>query len=145
MPTKPVTLRLPEELLEAIDKRVVSTGSNRTEVVIKALQQVFFAQADQPTPTTTTATTATPPDTTLLKRLEDLEVKIFKISSVLEQLNSNILSHLTERVSLLEEGLSSSEPQTPTEAQSNAKTVIKGQKRSRVFLLIKNFFLSSHL
>ncbi|MCT7994563.1 hypothetical protein [Laspinema olomoucense] len=113
--------------------------------MIKALQQVFFAQADQPTPTTTTATTATPPDTTLLKRLEDLEVKIFKISSVLEQLNSNILSHLTERVSLLEEGLSSSEPQTPTEAQSTAKTVIKGQKRSRVFLLIKNFFLSSHL
>ncbi|MCT7969557.1 hypothetical protein NG799_24910 [Laspinema sp. D1] len=142
MPTKPVTLRFPEELLEAIDKIVVSTSSNRTEVVIKALQQVFSGEATQPTPMTTPATT---PDSTLLKRLEDLDVKISKISSVMEQLDSNVLSHLTQRVSLLEEGLSSSEPPTPTEAPSTPKTATKGQKRSRIFRLIKDFFFSSHL
>ncbi|MCT7976453.1 ribbon-helix-helix domain-containing protein [Laspinema olomoucense] len=130
MPTKPVTLRLPEELLEAIDKMVASTNTNRTDVVVKALQQVFSGEAAQPTPTTTTATTATAattPDTTLLKRLEDLEVKI---SSVMDRLDSDVLSRLTKRVSVLEEGLSSSEPPTPVETPSTTKTTTKGQKRT---------------
>ncbi|MBO0350519.1 hypothetical protein J0895_15730, partial [Phormidium pseudopriestleyi FRX01] len=122
MPTKPVTLRLPEELLEAIDEMVVSTDTNRTEVVVKALQQVFSGEATQPTPTTTPATTATPattPDTTLIQRLEDLEVKI---SSVMDRLDSDVLSRLTKRVSVLEEGLTSSEPPTPVETPSTTKT-----------------------
>ncbi len=130
MPTKPVTLRLPEELLEAIDEIVASTDTNRTEVVVKALQQVFSGEADQPTPTTTPETTATPattPDTTLLKRLEELEVKI---SSVMDRLDSDVLSRLTKRVSVLEEGLSSSEPPTPVETPSTTKTATKGQKRT---------------
>ncbi len=130
MPTKPVTLRLPEELLEAIDEIVVSTSSNRTEVVVKALQQVFSGEASQPIPTptpATTATTATTPDTILLKRLEDLEVKI---SSVMDRLDSDVLSRLTKRVSVLEEGLSSSEPPTPVETPSTTKTTTKGQKRT---------------
>ena len=130
MPTKPVTLRLPEELLEAIDEIVVSTSSNRTEVVVKALQQVFSGEADQPTPTptpATTATQATTPDTTLLKRLEDLEVKI---SSVMDRLDSDVLSRLTKRVSVLEEGLTSSEAPTPVETPSTTKTASKGQKRT---------------
>lgn len=131
MPTKPVTLRLPEELLEAIDEIVVSTSSNRTEVVVKALQQVFSGEATQPTPTTTPETTATPattPDTTLLKRLEELEVKI---SSVMDRLDSDVLSRLTKRVSVLEEGLSSSEPPTPVEkTPKTTKTATSGQKRT---------------
>ncbi|MGL5194442.1 MAG: hypothetical protein ACRC8Y_12725 [Chroococcales cyanobacterium] len=130
MPTKPVTLRLPEELLEAIDEIVVSTSSNRTEVVVKALQQVFSGEAEQPTPTPTPATTATPattPDTILIQRLEDLEVKI---SSVMDRLDSDVLSRLTKRVSVLEEGLTSSEPPTPVETPSTTKTASKGQKRT---------------
>lgn len=131
MPTKPVTLRLPEELLEAIDEIVVSTSSNRTEVVVKALQQVFSGEAEQPTPTPTPATTATPattPDTILIQRLEDLEVKI---SSVMDRLDSDVLSRLTKRVSVLEEGLTSSEPPTPVETPSTTKTTAsKGQKRT---------------
>jgi hypothetical protein len=133
MPTKPVTLRLPEELLEAIDEIVASTETNRTEVVVKALQQVFSGEADQPTPTTTPETTATPatpattPDTTLLKRLEELEVKI---SSVMDRLDSDVLSRLTKRVSVLEEGLTSFEPPTPVETPSTTKTATKGQKRT---------------
>ncbi len=131
MPTKPVTLRLPEELLAAIDEIVASTDTNRTEVVVKALQQVFSGEADQPTPTTTPETTATPattPDTTLLKRLEELEVKI---SSVMDRLDSDVLSRLTKRVSVLEEGLSSSEPPTPVEkTPRTTKTATSGQKRT---------------
>lgn len=109
---------------------VVSTDTNRTEVVVKALQQVFSGEATQPTPTTTPATTATPattPDTTLIQRLEDLEVKI---SSVMDRLDSDVLSRLTKRVSVLEEGLTSSEPPTPVETPSTTKTARKGQKRT---------------
>ncbi|MBD2181092.1 hypothetical protein H6S82_12770 [Planktothrix sp. FACHB-1355] len=41
MPKTPVTFRLSDSLLEAIDAQVEATSSNRTDVVVKALKQFF--------------------------------------------------------------------------------------------------------
>lgn len=90
MPTKPVTLRLPEELLDEIDAQVQSTGTNRNQVVVKALQQVFAFASDE---------TLSEPDSNVLKRLEALERQI---ATMVDQLGLNFKPSLTERASAID-------------------------------------------
>lgn len=142
MPTKPVTLRLPEELLEAIDAQVFATNSNRTEVVVKALQQVFSPEGSKPSPTEGSKPSPTEvrkpapaevskpsptPDSTLVRRIEDLEAKL---SKAIAQLEGDLVSRLTERVNALEEGLASVETPPKSEPPRETPTTTKRQKKT---------------
>lgn len=108
MPTKPVTLRLPEELLHAIDAQVAAEDSNRTEVVVAALQEVFSRKRDRGSDAKAAPTPAPKAsgDSVLVKRVEELEDKI---TTVVDRVSSDLLGHLNKRLNTLEEELVSAQ------------------------------------
>jgi len=126
-PVKSITLKLPEDLIIAIDAQAFSTGTNRTEVVVKALEKSFK---------TVPILAVTTSDEHLINRLEILAQKVAKLE---EGIDENLLESITKRISILENLASSqkdvTEPQPPissrqSKRQVKAETPISQPKKS---------------
>ncbi|RMH78704.1 MAG: hypothetical protein D6680_01320 [Cyanobacteria bacterium J007] len=100
MPSKPVTLRLPEELLAAIDAQVEMSESNRTDVVVEALEQVFSKRGSESEKTVDEAH--------LCKRIDRLERRV-----------SQLEAKIGDRERLLEREMQSTEVIARKTAKSN--------------------------
>ncbi|MBK4732939.1 hypothetical protein JJD41_24150 [Oxynema sp. CENA135] len=100
MPSKPVTLRLPEELLAAIDAQVEMSESNRTDVVVEALEQVFSKRGSESEKTVDEAH--------LCKRIDRLERRV-----------SQLEAQIGDRTSLLEREVQSTGSIAGETAKSN--------------------------
>lgn len=92
MPKTPVTFRLDDSLLEAIDAQVEATSSNRTDVVVKALKQ-FFGLVES-------KGSVASPDViqSLIERVTHLE----EVSIGTSKPESDVVHSLTERMTQLE-------------------------------------------
>ena len=92
MPKTPVTFRLSDSLLEAIDAQVEATSSNRTDVVVKALKQFFgLVESDLELAF---------PD--VIQRLTDRVTHLEQVSIGTSKPESDVLHSLTERMTQLE-------------------------------------------
>lgn len=92
MPKTPVTFRLDDSLLEAIDAQVEATSSNRTDVVVKALKQFFgLVESDR---------SLAFPD--VIQSLTERVTHLEQASSGTEKLDSDVVHGLTERMTQLE-------------------------------------------
>ena len=92
MPKTPVTFRLSDSLLEAIDAQVEATSSNRTDVVVKALKQFFgLVESDLELAF---------PD--VIQRLTDRVTHLEQVSIGTSKPESDVLHSLTERMMQLE-------------------------------------------
>lgn len=92
MPKTPVTFRLDDSLLEAIDAQVQATSSNRTDVVVKALKQ-FFGLVE---PKGSLAS----PD--VIKSLTERVTHLEEASIGTEKPDADVVHSLTERMTQLE-------------------------------------------
>ncbi len=95
MPKTPITFRLSDDLIEAIDAQVKATGSNRTIVVVNALKQ-FFGLAPVKSPE---------PDViqNLLERVAALE----QVKSATALPEFGVIHKLTERMTHLSQQVAS--------------------------------------
>lgn len=92
MPKTPVTFRLDDSLLEAIDAQVQATSSNRTDVVVKALKQ-FFGLVEE-------KRSLASPD--VIQSLTERVTHLEEVSIGTEKPDADVLQSLTERMTQLE-------------------------------------------
>ncbi len=118
MSTKSITLRFSAELISAIDAQVRSTGSNRNEVVVNALQQAF-QQAEE-------IDLLTDDDDDLSNRLDLLAQQVADLE---ERLDEDVLESLIKRITILEKIVDSQkDPIDPVPAIAASQS--KSQKKN---------------